>query len=69
MKYTSVYHFMVLDELKRGKTIYALDRYLREVIFINSLTVDRAIAVLNSADEDPKRYEFWYDETEEIKNA
>jgi hypothetical protein len=33
------------------------------------LTVDRAIAVLNSADEDPNRYEFWYDETEENENA
>ncbi len=69
MKYTTVYHFLVLDEIKCGKTIYALDRYLREIIFINSLTVDKVIAVLNSADEDPNRYEFWYDETEVIENA
>ena len=69
MKYTTIYHFLALDEIKRGKTVRVLDRRLLTVCTLNELSVNACVAVLNSAAEDTDRYEFWYEETEENENA
>ena len=69
MKYRTLYAYWVFDEIKAGKTVYVLDRELREVLFVNSMTVDRMVAVLNSAEENSARYDFWVEETEENENA
>lgn len=69
MKYRTFTAYWVFDEIKAGKTVYVLDRELREVFSANSVTVDRMIAVLNSAETNSNRYEFWAEETEENKNA
>lgn len=69
MKYRTFSAYWVFDEIKAGKTVCVLDRKLREVFFVNSMTVDRMIAVLNSAEENSDRYEFWTEEEEENKNV
>lgn len=69
MKYRTVYACWVINELKDGKTVYALDRRLRKVFTLNDMEVNAAIALINSAEEDSNRYDFWYEETEENENA
>ena len=70
MKFVSVYSFMAFDEVKSGKKVYALDRKLKRVVLVNSLTIEELVAVVNSDKEEPTRYEFWYEEkvTEENEN-
>jgi hypothetical protein len=65
MSYKSVYRFLVLDEIKRGKTVYCLDRELKVVHTVNDMSVEAAMALLNIADEDSVRFEFW----EDVKNG
>ena len=67
MKYKSVYNCWLFDEVKNGNMVYALDRKFKKVVLVNDLTVDQLVAVMHSADEEPTRYEFWYEETEETE--
>lgn len=69
MNYRDIYAFWVIDEVKKGKTVYVLDMQEKTVGIINNMTVDKAIAVLNSAEENSNRYVFWVEETEEEENA
>ena len=69
MKYRDFYAFWAIDEVKKGNTVYVLDRQTKTVEVLNEMTVDKAMAVINSAEEDSKRYEFWVEETEENENA
>jgi hypothetical protein len=73
MNYKSVYAYWLFDEIKSGKKVYALDRKFRKVSLVNDLTIDQVVAVINSAEAEPSRYEFWYEEevkvTEEKENA
>ena len=69
MKYRTFYAYWVMDEVKSGNVVYALDRELKQVFIINEMTVDSATAVLNGAEADSKRYEFWVEETEEKENG
>lgn len=71
MNYKSVYSCWLFDDVKSGKKVYALDRKLKRVSLVNDLTVDQLVAVINSDEAEPSRYEFWYEEevTEEKENA
>ena len=71
MKFISVYYCWLFDEVKKGKKIYALDRRLNTVYSVNNRTVDELVAIMNSAEEEPSRYEFWYEEkvTEETEKV
>jgi hypothetical protein len=69
MSYKSVYRFLVFDEIKRGETVYCLDKEMKTVHNINDMSVEAAIALLNIADVDSVRFEFWEDVKEESKNA
>jgi hypothetical protein len=64
MKYISVLPFWVFEEIKAGKTVYALDRRLRRVECVNDITAEDLVAVMKSAEAEPTRYEFWYEEAE-----
>lgn len=68
MKYKSVSSYWLFDEIKNGKIVFALDRGLKKVSLVNDLTADILVAVMNSAEAEPTRYEFWYEETEEEVN-
>ena len=73
MQYYGFSAYWVMDEVKKGKTVYVLDREARAVCDVNSLPVDRAMNIIKSAEENPERYEFWYEieeeETEGEENA
>ena len=69
MKYISVYSCWLFDEIKDGKIVFALDRGLKKVSLVNDLTADMLVAVMNSAEAEPTRYEFWYEQKEEKENA
>jgi IS30 family transposase len=64
MKYRSFYAHWAMDEVEKGNIVYVLDRQTRTVETFNELTVGKATAVLKSAEEDSKRYEFWVEEEE-----
>lgn len=66
MKYKSVYSFWLFDEIKSGNRVYALDKKLKKIVLVNELTAEQLVAVMNSAEAEPTRYEFWY-ESEESK--
>ena len=67
MKYKSVYSIWLFDEIKSGKRVYALDKKLKKIVLVNDLTAEQLVAVMNSAEAEPTRYEFWYEESEENK--
>lgn len=73
MTYKTIYHFLVLDEIKEGKSVYCLDRKAREVHCVNELTVNDTVAMLNADSTEPDRFEYWVEEkneeTEEGENA
>lgn len=71
MKYRECSAYWVTDEVKKGKTVYVLDRQAKTVEVVNEMTFDKAMAVIDSAEADSGRYEFWYEveETEETENA
>jgi hypothetical protein len=68
MKYREFSAYWVMDEVKKGERVYVLDRQTKTVEVVNEMTVDKAMAVINSAEADSKRYEFWT-EKEETENA
>lgn len=68
MKYRDFYACWAMDEVKKGKTVYVLDRQTKTVEVVNEMTVDKAMAVINSAETDFTRYEFWTEEKEEEVN-
>ena len=66
MKYKSVSAYWTIDEAKKGNVVYVLDKKTKQVLNLNELMLDTAISVINAADKDPNRFEFW---TEEKENA
>lgn len=64
MKYRSVSSYWLFDEIKSGKMVFALDRKFKKVVLVNDMTADQLVAVMNSAEAESSRYEFWYEETE-----
>jgi hypothetical protein len=69
MKYRDIYACWVLTEVENGVVVSVLDRELRTVKTVNEMTVDRAVAVIKSAEENRDRYVFWAVEEEVVENA
>jgi hypothetical protein len=71
MEYKKVYEFEIFDEIKKGNTVYCLDRAAREVFVVNEMTVDDLVGVIKAENTEPKRFECWeeVEETEEKENA
>lgn len=57
--YKEVHRFLVFDEIKKGKTVYCLDRQMKDVITINNVSVANALRIIKEAEEEPQRFEFW----------
>ena len=66
MKYTTIYSWNMLEEIKKGATVYALDKKEKEVICINEVLVDYALRLLAEAEKDCDRFVFW---KEDVINA
>ena len=58
MRYKTIYHFMVTDEIEKGEIVYLLDREDKLVVPVNDLTFEFALGLLRDA-KDNDRYEFW----------
>lgn len=60
MKYVSVYPWWVIDEIKKGRKVYVLDRKLKTVHLVNVAPVQDVTRATES--EEKGRFEFWYEE-------
>ena len=65
--YKDVYSYRIIDEIKNGKRVYAVDRKLAELFVVNSLEMDEFAILLHRAEADSDRYIFWMIE-EDIDN-
>ncbi len=66
MTYKKVYHFSVLDEIKKRNTVYYLDRQYNEVGNINNMATEDTVIMLSQAEkDDSNRYAFWIEDTTE----
>jgi hypothetical protein len=65
--YISFYSFYVIEKIKEGKTVYYLDRKLHDCGTVNRITVEDLTAILKADEQEPKRFEFWYEEETEAK--
>lgn len=59
MIYKTVYHFMVDEEIKNFKTVYCLDKAVKEVFIINDMHYASALELLRQAKIDEDRFMFW----------
>ena len=63
MEFEEIYSFQMVDAVKEGKQVYALDRKTREVLYVNGITVFELCEILKSTEK--HRYEFWIETEEE----
>ena len=56
IKYTEVYPFKVMDEIKAGTKVYMLDKAANTTKLVNSLPLDQAIKALG---DNGNRFYFW----------
>lgn len=68
MKYETHFAFNLFNELKNGKKIYALDKFLAEAYFLPTMEVEDFITLTHRAEADEKRFVFWSmnEEVEEL---
>lgn len=64
MKYTTVYPWMVIDEIRKGKKIFVLDRKLKNISYVNDASIEDVLRATEETEKD--RYEFWYEEPEKV---
>ena len=69
MVYKSVYHFLVWDKIKSGKTVFCLDKECKVIHVINKMSVEEALSLLNTAERDAARFEFWLALEEETSTS
>lgn len=70
IKYVDVYPWDVLKEVQNGRRIRYVDKKSEDVWVINDLDFEAASQDIKTAEENPGRYVFWYEEetkTEETK--
>jgi len=63
--YEAVYPFYALDEIKKGKLVYVLDKEEQTVKCVNDITVDNLAAILTDSETKKTRYDFWIERAEE----
>ena len=68
-RFEAIYSWQALRKAEQGKKVCVCDRYFHSCDTLNELTVDKAIAIINDAEEHKDRYDFWIEEeSEEVKN-
>lgn len=67
MEYKTIYYFEVYGKIKEGKNVYCLDRESKVIEFLNELTVEDFVSIINNAEreENKSTYEFWVEEAKE----
>ena len=64
--YITIYDFEVIEKVKNGFTVHALDRERACVFCVNDMTVSDLAKLMISKTYNHTRYEFWID-TEEVE--
>lgn len=59
MKFKTVYHFSVMDEVKEGNKVYFLDKKAKVVGCFNDAPLECALTVISKAKEDDERFVCW----------
>ena len=59
MKFKTVYHFSVMDEIEEGKTVYFLDKETQWVGMLNDVPCEAAVKLIRKAKEDDDSVIFW----------
>lgn len=60
-EYYSVSPFFVFDEIKKGKTVYCLDKKERLIMTVNTLRAEFAASLIVEAENNSNRFVFWYE--------
>lgn len=55
-----IYEFQVLDAIKDGKVIYAIDFFKKIIVNLNIQEVSKVFDYIRKADEPSKSIEFYY---------
>lgn len=66
MKFTSIYSWKAIDNVKDGKKVYVLDRKAKTVTYLNDSKLSDVVAATDS--DEIGRFEFWYEEEDEGDN-
>ena len=67
MRYVSVSPYWVFDEIARRRVIFVADKSDKQIEFVNDMSVDEAVTLIEDAKDHTDRYEFWYEEKDEVK--
>ena len=59
MEYKILYAFEVMNKVRNGEQVSMVDREEEELWNVNSLTLEEFAEILNTAENEPNRYEFW----------
>lgn len=68
-KYKSVYTFNLFDTIRKGKKVYALDKRLVETFSVHTMEVEDFATLLDRAEKDKERYDFWTIIEEEVEDV
>lgn len=58
-EYKDIYEFRVLDEIKAGAKVYCIDKYNREITSVEGLHLDEFFYLLDKAEQEAGRFEFY----------
>jgi sortase (surface protein transpeptidase) len=64
MRYNNIYSWRVIDEVKRGESVYVLDKKEKEVYAVNDITLGFALRIIEEAEKDMSRFDFWMESTD-----
>ena len=55
-----IYEFQVLNEIKDGKVIYAIDFFEKRIVNLNIQEISKVFDYIRQAEESSKSVEFYY---------
>jgi sortase (surface protein transpeptidase) len=64
MRYNNIYSWRVIDEVKRGESVYVLDKKEKKVYAVNDITLGFALRIIEEAEKDMSRFDFWMESTD-----
>ena len=57
--YEVIFPFEVIEKVRKGEQVNVVDREKEELWNVNSLTLDEFAEILNAAENNVLRFEFW----------
>lgn len=69
MVYKSIYPCWVIDEIRKGKKVFVLDKKKKTISYVNDASVEDVVKGIERAEAESGRFEFWYEEESEAEDA